>query len=122
MENNYKRCSKCNSTKPLILFDLDKSKSDGHKSWCKGCCAELKRKLRYKLEAITYNTLLEEQGEVCAICLDPTTKGKLCVDHSHFTGKVRGLLCDRCNRSLGALQESADICNNMVNYIKKHGG
>ena len=49
-----------------------------------------------------YQALLEAQGGKCAICGNPPKEGgrRLHVDHNHRTGKVRGLLCFRCNRAL----------------------
>ena len=47
-----------------------------------------------------YARLLEAQGGGCAICGNTPKTRRLDVDHDHKTGKVRGLLCHRCNRSL----------------------
>ena len=47
-----------------------------------------------------YMELLERQGGVCALCGNPPKTRRLSVDHNHRTGKVRGLLCFRCNRAL----------------------
>ena len=48
----------------------------------------------------TYTALLEKQEGGCAICGNPPKTRRLHVDHNHRTGKVRGLLCFRCNRGL----------------------
>jgi len=65
-------------------------------------------KIKYNLTPEKYQAIHDAQGGVCAICLEPesflTPKGNirpLAVDHDHNTGKVRGLLCDRCNLGLG---------------------
>jgi hypothetical protein len=47
-----------------------------------------------------YDRMLNEQGGGCAICGNPPKSRRLHVDHDHKTGKVRGLLCFRCNRAL----------------------
>jgi Recombination endonuclease VII len=47
-----------------------------------------------------YEALLAAQGGGCAICGNPPKTRRLHVDHDHKTGKVRGLLCHRCNRAL----------------------
>jgi hypothetical protein len=49
-----------------------------------------------------YDRLLGEQGGVCAICGNPPKTRRLHIDHDHKTGKVRGLLCHRCNGNLPA--------------------
>jgi Autographiviridae endonuclease VII len=59
---------------------------------------------RYGISAAEYDALLAKQGGVCAICRKHS-KRRLCVDHCHLTGTVRGLLCDRCNLGLGYLKE-----------------
>lgn len=58
------------------------------------------RRARQLLSPDEYEALLEAQGGVCAICGNPPAKRRLSVDHDHATGKVRGLLCFRCNRAL----------------------
>jgi hypothetical protein len=51
-----------------------------------------------------YNELLQLQAGCCAICKEPA-KQTLAVDHNHETGKIRGLLCYRCNYGLGWFSE-----------------
>ena len=62
-----------------------------------------KRKPRSKQLGVTdedYARLLAAQGGGCAICGNPPKTRRLHVDHDHKTGRVRGLLCHRCNRAL----------------------
>lgn len=60
------------------------------------------------------------QGGVCAVCGDPRTKGKrLCIDHDHTTGEVRGLLCDRCNKGIGLFRDDPATIMSAINYLKK---
>lgn len=47
-----------------------------------------------------YARLLAAQGGHCALCLNVPKTRRLHVDHDHATGRVRGLLCYRCNRAL----------------------
>lgn len=47
-----------------------------------------------------YARLLAAQGGHCALCPNGPKTRRLHVDHEHATGKVRGLLCHRCNRTL----------------------
>jgi len=69
----------------------------------------------YGLTKERYNAMLVEQNNMCKICggaLEPA-----CVDHDHTTGKVRHLLCNPCNMSLGLVKEDTKILNNMISYI-----
>jgi hypothetical protein len=59
---------------------------------------------RYGISPAEYDALLAKQGGACAICRR-RAKGRLCVDHCHLTGTIRGLLCHACNRALGALKD-----------------
>lgn len=74
-----------------------------------------------------YNTLKKEQNDVCAICKRPETTitkhghlKDLAVDHDHSTGKIRGLLCGSCNRGIGFLKDSPDVCISAADYLKRH--
>jgi len=64
--------------------------------------AHLKR--LYGISPAEYDALLAKQGGACAICRK-RAKGRLCVDHCHVTGTVRGLLCNECNCALGYLKD-----------------
>jgi hypothetical protein len=64
--------------------------------------ADLRR--LYGISAAEYDALLAKQGGVCAICRR-RPKGRLCVDHCHLTGMIRGLLCHSCNLGLGSMKE-----------------
>ena len=82
--------------------------------------SSLKRK--YGLSREAYQALLESQNGVCAICKEKNGRGteKLAVDHNHKTNKVRGLLCFKCNVSLGYLAEDVERMNKMIQYVQSH--
>jgi len=80
--------------------------------------SELKRLYNITLE--DYVNLFSIQNGVCAICLEVCkTKKSLSVDHDHFTKKVRGLLCNRCNRAIGMFNDDPDILDRAKKYILK---
>ena len=54
----------------------------------------------YGITEAQYQQLLEAGGGGCWICGKPPKKRALHVDHDHKTGRVRGILCWRCNRGL----------------------
>lgn len=56
------------------------------------------------------------QDYKCAICTLPSNK-RLCVDHDHKSGKVRGLLCHKCNVALGLLQDNVTFLLQAVKYL-----
>jgi hypothetical protein len=60
----------------------------------------------YGLTKEGYFSLLTAQEKRCAICWQ--VPAKLFVDHCHRTGKVRGLLCPRCNTGLSYFSDNAD--------------
>ena len=74
-----------------------------------------------------YNRMLEAQNGVCAICGKEETevdkrinkKRNVCVDHNHTTGKVRGLLCGKCNKMLGLIKDNKQALLNAINYLNK---
>lgn len=86
-------------------------------------------RIRYNLTAEDYAVMLEKQNGVCALCEQPEkvkiSKGpgirSLAVDHDHLTGKVRALLCNKCNVMLGSYEKNRDLFIKFDAYIKEHG-
>lgn len=74
-----------------------------------------KLKLLYGITVEEYNSMWEAQGGKCAICGDD---GTLDTDHSHETGKVRALLCRRCNLVVGLLEKGA--VTQALEYLRAH--
>ncbi len=71
-------------------------------------------KVLYGLTLEQFNTMSETQNGKCLICKN---EAELVVDHCHSTGKVRGLLCNPCNRGLGQFSDSLEFLNNAVSYL-----
>ena len=61
----------------------------------------------YGINVVQYNLMFDAQSGCCAICKvhQSQLKKRLHVDHNHKTGKVRGLLCPRCNTKLGVVED-----------------
>ncbi len=58
-------------------------------------------------------------NSVCAICGTPKGKRNLALDHDHKTGKLRGVLCHRCNVGLGHFDDDMSRLAQAIEYIKK---
>jgi hypothetical protein len=71
----------------------------------------------YGISVQQYDVLLANQGGLCAICRKVPTRKRLCVDHDHETGQVRGLLCDNCNTGIAMLKESEEILHSAIAYL-----
>lgn len=81
---------------------------------------DLKR--MYGITLQEHQEMYENQSGRCAICKkegDGKWK-KLCVDHDHETGKVRQLLCRRCNMVLGQVYDNISLLEEHIKYLKKH--
>lgn len=76
---------------------------------------------KYGITLEEYNTLLEKQNFVCAVCKNEYPSDKqLAVDHDHKTNKVRGLLCNNCNVGIGMLNDSIETLEKAINYLKNN--
>jgi hypothetical protein len=90
--------------------------------------------MRYGITIEIFEAMVIAQNGVCAICKKPETRGKrmgkfnnapwattrLSVDHCHVTGKVRGLLCQRCNIAIGHLNDDPQTAMNAAAYLMEH--
>lgn len=73
----------------------------------------------YGIEPEMYYKMLEQQGNGCAICFAKSERRAMNIDHDHTTGKVRGLLCDKCNLTLGFM-EREEWVEKAKQYLAKY--
>ena len=76
-----------------------------------------KRIRSYGIDVNEYEQRLKDQDCVCAICKEDNKGIALCIDHDHKTGKVRGLLCNTCNRALGLLKDDPVLLQKSIDYL-----
>jgi len=80
-----------------------------HSAWLK----------RYGLTKEQYKIIFNKQKGLCFICKKQCASGQnLSVDHCHKTGKVRGLLCKKCNTALGMLEDNIQYFEAAILYLK----
>jgi hypothetical protein len=131
-----KVCQVCERELPLSEFVKHKRR-DWYATHCKSCKyvlhkryrqenlqrvrdIERKHKLKkaYGISVEEYNSMLNKQNGRCAICRNSPDNKRLCVDHCHVTGRVRGLLCQKCNRGLGLFKDNTDSLFSAIKYLK----
>ncbi len=134
---NGKQCSKCKQIK-LTTEYTTRNQGKYLASWCKSCWKDYYNTRRKELNKINfehnknryyntvygislseYNKMVEECDNKCNICHEEDNR-RLAVDHCHYTGKVRGLLCVKCNMSLGGYRDSIILLENAIKYLKKY--
>lgn len=81
-------------------------------------CATLRKK--YGIDSKEYDRLFALQDNRCAICRGTSSKGygRMHVDHNHKTGKIRGILCQACNVSLGKMSDSPALLRAAADYLE----
>lgn len=142
-----KECIVCKEKLTLDHFWKQSASKTGTQSYCKTCQmernneykrseeyrkkqAEYREKNRetsvckalqrtYSITLDDYRTMLEEQGNVCKCCGLEYTVKRYHVDHCHETGKIRGLLCDSCNRGLGFFGDKSEGVYKGYLYLKR---
>lgn len=76
----------------------------------------------YGISLKDYDSLFSSQGGKCAICKEATAGARgrsLFIDHCHVTGRVRGLLCGKCNTLLGFVNDRPDLLDSAKEYLAK---
>jgi hypothetical protein len=86
-------------------------------------CQQCKHNKRaYGILTPERDALLAEQKGGCGICHKPISfaTGTAQVDHCHNTGKVRGILCFRCNTAIGSFDDNLLIIENAGTYLRQY--
>lgn len=79
-----------------------------------------KAKSSYKISREDYENLLKRADGKCEICMKVMTRAgghQPVIDHSHATGKVRGVICAKCNSALGFVEDDVQRLQRMEKYL-----
>lgn len=125
-----KLCRDCGVEKDLEEFPRNRGARDGRGAYCKPCHnartrATVKRlhgnsrhyhlMQRFGIGAAEVDAMIEAQGGLCALCRKAPAKQ---VDHDHVTGRVRAILCLKCNAGLGALKDDVRLVFSAIDYLE----
>ena len=88
---------------------------------------EYQLKRLYGLTRSQYDAMHAKQDGRCAICNreESALSNKadrargLSVDHCHDSGRIRGLLCARCNSAIGLLNHDGDLLRAAIEYLNR---
>lgn len=125
-------CLKCKSEKDLSNFGPQNGKKANEHNiypYCKECLSNDQRSKKVgeydNFSDEKYKQMLINQNYECKVCKEEImysnkkeNKSKTaCIDHDHKTGKVRGLLCQTCNRAIGLLKDDINILQRAIDYL-----
>lgn len=114
-----KVCIHCKESKSLDSFYLRKD-TGKYRNVCTPCRTSQQRLWTYSITEDQYNSILQSQSNKCPICLkdfNTLKRNKICIDHCHNTGEVRGVLCTCCNSSIGKIGEVEGLVR-ALKYLK----
>lgn len=125
-----RECVDCGlHSEDLSLFVKDKQSKYLRRNLCNNCAIKRNKsfdklkdwktdhqtKKRYGIDAETYKRLMATSS-CCQIC---NSTEELCYDHCHTTMKFRGVLCRKCNRSIGQLGDNSLGLQKALSYLLK---
>ena len=134
----WKQCTRCGQKKDASEFNRDRHKWDSLYSYCRSCAreayAEQSKRPGFKecradndlirslgITMKQRERLLEDQGDVCAICRAPEPGQRdWHTDHDHETGRIRGVVCSRCNTELVPAMERFMRDPELTDRVKAH--
>jgi hypothetical protein len=103
------------------------SKGGYYAAKCQTCSNLLSQ---YGINRTERDGIIAEQDNKCLICekniefsgvQNCSQEKQAVVDHCHTTGKVRGILCAKCNIDLGYYEALKNKLELFENYLKEYG-
>ena len=125
----YRRCPRCKVSKLYVDFTRNRATWDGYATYCRPCNNEVTKinkvrrygsernfllNLRYGVTEEQVDRMIAEQGGLCALCRAGPAEH---VDHDHLAGRVRGVLCFKCNNGLGKFGDDAHVIRSAIEYL-----
>ena len=106
-------CKKCDTVQPLEAFPINNTLASGilRKHTCKTC-----RSHQSKVRARLHRENAKPASATCPIC---EKTGKMVLDHDHDNDTFRGWICNDCNNGMGKFNDSIDMLNRAITYLKE---
>lgn len=119
MSSTKKTCKICKKTK--VLQNYHKLRSKNTSSACKECTGDLWRQKKYGVKPGWFK---QNSKNGCYLCGLKTYKlhtkqWALSVDHDHITGKIRGILCQGCNRNIARFFDNKVRYKKVLTYLSR---
>lgn len=117
-KHGYRYCRICKKTKKIKEFDSHKSGS----YICRFCIRDVALRKVHGIGILDYTCMLKKQKGKCALCKTENPGSKnlfFSIDHDHQTGRIRGLLCNKCNLGIGVIERGKIPITRLVKYLKK---
>lgn len=128
-----RRCRTCCEVKPIA--DFYRNGKRHFNLDCKPCSIKKTREYqvshrdvqrastlrKYGITPNQFDVLFRKQDGKCAICGTEEPgghRGVFQVDHDHITGRVRGLLCYKCNHMLGIANDNPNVLRRATDYLE----
>jgi len=115
----FKFCRGCQQVLPLGDWAKRTRSADGYHFRCRECVSRKDRAdhlaRSYGLTPDDLAEMLSNQNGLCAICL---TAEAAHVDHDHTSGRIRGVLCFRCNAALGQFDDQPANLRRAAVYLE----
>jgi hypothetical protein len=113
-------CASCGEAVDKAEFDKDVRYLLGYRRQCRKCkILQVKKSQIKSVFGITldkYTQIIKNAGK-CESCGSTL---RLCLDHCHKTGTIRGVLCSNCNTALGLLNDDTKKIGNLINYLSRN--
>ena len=119
--DGFRWCPNCKQAVAHEDYTRNSRTASGFGTRCKTCHNAASSQAyfyrTYKLTPRELAQLRAAQGNVCAICGAPEPQH---LDHDHASGKIRRLLCQRCNHGLGLFRDDPYLLHVAALYVEGH--
>jgi hypothetical protein len=117
----FRWCSACQQAVAHEDYTRNAGTASGFGSRCHACDRAVNSAgyfyRKYKLTLSALAELRAAQDDRCAICGDPEPQH---LDHDHVSGRIRRLLCQRCNHGLGLFRDDPYLLHVAALYVEGH--
>lgn len=117
-------CRRCNSKRSVAAQRKDPARAAERRARhiaknpnrYKEICVNSRMKLQFGIGLSEYNGMVSACGGKCEICHEEAGE-RLCIDHCHETGAIRGLLCKSCNLAIGHMKDDPSRLASAIEYL-----